>query len=70
MKCIECNYLDNESSPSHNKIGFGQCKAKPVSGYFVNINREQECSDYKRANEGVVIKRMAWFEQLNLKVKS
>ncbi len=64
MKCLNCTALELRNHPKHANVGFGQCKAKPVSGYFVNINREQECSDYKRADEGVVIKRMAWFEQL------
>lgn len=46
--------------------GCGQCKQDLKSGQFVSYSYKRECDKYERAAEEVIVKRLAWQDQLKM----
>lgn len=71
-RCLECRNLTLKAFPRMANEGFGKCKLNPQSSQFVSYLYRRECQDYERADEGAVLKRLAWQDQLKLfrRVKS
>lgn len=61
MKCFNCANLRLQASEAHSKQGVAVCVHN--KDRYLSIKFDRDCKDYTRADEGVIIKRMAWFDQ-------
>ncbi len=64
VRCLECRHLGLKGFPKHANEGLGQCKPNAANGVFVSYLYRRECSQYERADEGVITKRLLWRDQL------
>lgn len=66
IRCLECKHLSLRDHPRMANEGCGKCKLNSAPGEFVSYLYRRECRDYVRADEGAIIKRLAWQDQLKL----
>lgn len=57
--CIQCANLDLKSDERMAKEGFSRCK-KFSPECYVSVYREIECQHYRKAESGVIEKRIEW----------
>jgi hypothetical protein len=65
-RCIDCKHITLREHPKHANEGLGQCKRDAKSGEFFSYLYRRECKQYDRAAEEVILKRMAWRDQLEI----
>lgn len=57
--CIQCANLDMKARETMTNLGFPRCKKLPPESY-VSVYREIDCQHYRKAEGGVIEKRMEW----------
>ena len=65
-RCLECKHLGLKQFPRHANEGLGKCKLSSTSGQFISYMFQRECGQYERAEEGAILKRLSWHDQLKM----